>query len=107
MLKKLGIFCVIAICLIGICTMLKTGRIQLPVSDTIDIQTKETRKTGMQLLPLIQKMDLKIFLSTLLLLSNGISTEQLNPLAISFVEDYIGKVWQNDGGHERLGKALF
>ena len=39
--------------------------------------------------------------------SNGINIDQLNPLAISFVEDYIDKFGEKHGRYEGMGKALF
>src|SRR6185295_16557840 len=88
MLKKLGISCVIAIASMGYAHA-KTGIIQLP-TDTTDIQTKESprQEVSTTVNPKNGFKDLFVTTSTL---SNGISAAQLNPLAINFVEDYIGK----------------
>jgi membrane-bound lytic murein transglycosylase D len=86
MLKKLGILCIIGISSFGF-TKGEAGTIARAVTDTVDIQNKDSLSE-----PVIPSRDPKqdfkdLFATTTL--SNGINIAQLNPLAINFVEDYI------------------
>jgi membrane-bound lytic murein transglycosylase D len=107
MLKKLGISCVIAIACMGYANA-KTGIIQLPSIDTSDIQVKEAAKQeAASATPTNPKNGFKdLFVSTSTL-SKGVSTEQLNPLAVSFVEDYIGKFGKSMESMKGWGKPYF
>ena len=104
MFKKLGISCVLAITCLGYANA-KTGQIQLPL-DTTDIQTKASAKTegSIAVDPKAGFKDLFVTTSTL---SNGINAAQLNPLAISFVEDYIGKFGKSMEDMKDWGKPYF
>jgi membrane-bound lytic murein transglycosylase D len=105
MLKKLGITCVIAFAIIGHAEA-KTGTFRLPViTDTVDIQTKDSSKQ--ELPPSILSMVLKTSFISTPTLSNGINAAQLNPLAISFVEDYIGKFGKSMEDMKDWGKPYF
>jgi len=105
MLKKLGIICVIAMAIMGPAEA-KIGAIQLPVTtDTVDIETKESSKQVFS--PVDPKSGFKdLFISTPTL-ANGISAEQLNPLAVSFVEDYIDKFGKSMEAMKGWGKPYF
>ena len=105
MLKKLGITCVIAFAIIGHAEA-KTGTFRLPViTDTVDIQTKDSSKQ--ELSTVDPKYGFKdLFISTPTL-ANGISAEQLNPLAVSFVEDYIEKFGKSMEAMKGWGKPYF
>jgi membrane-bound lytic murein transglycosylase D len=105
MLKKLGIFCAIAIACIGHANA-KTGIIQLPDTDTTDIQTKESSKQE-TVTPVDPKKGFKDLFVTGSSISNGVSAEQLNPLAVSFVEDYIGKFGKSMEAMKGWGKPYF
>src|SRR5687768_1693974 len=90
MLKKLGLSCVIAIACLGYVNA-KTGIIQPSFDDTtLDIQLKDSLKQEAALANDPKKGFKDLFVTTSAL-SNGVSAEQLNPLAVSFVEDYNGK----------------
>ncbi|MEP7374895.1 MAG: lytic transglycosylase domain-containing protein [Chitinophagaceae bacterium] len=105
MLKKLGISFVIAIVFIGQANA-NTGIIQLPFTDTSDIQTKEAAKQE-AVAAVDPKKGFKDLFVTASTLSNGISAEQLNPLAVNFVEDYIGKFGKSMGAMKGWGKPYF
>jgi membrane-bound lytic murein transglycosylase D len=85
MLKKLGFLCIIAISSLGF-TNGKAGIATISVTDTVDIQNKDSiNQPGIS--PKDPKEDFKdLFITTH---SNGVNIAQLNPLAINFVEDYI------------------
>ena len=105
MLKKLGISCVIAIACMGNAGA-KAGIIQLPLTDTSDIQTKEASKqeavnSG------DPKKGFKDLFVTASTLSNGISADQLNPLAVNFVEDYIDKFGKSMVAMKGWGRPYF
>jgi peptidoglycan lytic transglycosylase D len=111
MFKKLGISCVLAITCLGYANA-KTGLIQLPLDtiplplDTSDIQSKApARPEGS--ISLDPKAGFKDLFVTTPTLSNGISAAQLNPLAISFVEDYIGKFGKSMEDMKDWGKPYF
>ena len=86
MLKKLGIFCIIAIASTGSAKS-ETGIGNKLIADTVDIQLKDSLKQEVATSK-DPKDDFKDLFATTSL-SNGINITQLNPLAISFVEDYI------------------
>ena len=86
MLKKLGILCIIAIASTGYAKS-ETGIGYKFVADTVDIQFKDSSKQEATSLK-DPKEDFKDLFATTTP-SNGINITQLNPLAISFVEDYI------------------
>ena len=86
MLKNLGIFCIIAIASTGYAKS-ETGAGFKLATDTLDIQLKDSVKQDIA--PVKDpKEDFKDLFATTAL-SNGINITQLNPLAISFVEDYV------------------
>jgi len=86
MLKKIGIFCIIVISSTGYAKS-ETGLGYKPVTDTVDIQLKDSLQQEIATLK-DPKEDFKdVFATTTF--SNGINITQLNPLAISFVEDYV------------------
>jgi membrane-bound lytic murein transglycosylase D len=105
MLKKLGISCVIVIAFIGHASANK-GIIQLPVTDTSDSQTKEAPKQE-AIAEVDPKKGFKDLFVTASTLSNGISAEQLNPLAVNFVEDYIDKFGKSMEAMKGWGKPYF
>ncbi len=88
MLKSLGISCIIAIASVGFAKS-ESGFMQRPVIDTTGNETKDSIT-----LPLTSlkdpKEDFKDLFATTAPFSSGVSIAQLNPLAINFVEDYIG-----------------
>lgn len=86
MLKKLGLFCIIAIASTGYAKS-ETGIGYKAIVDTVDIQLKDSLKQETSSLK-DPKEDFKDLFATTTL-SNGINITQLNPLAVSFVEDYI------------------
>jgi membrane-bound lytic murein transglycosylase D len=105
MLKKLGFSFVIAIACMGYANA-KTGIILPPVVDTTDIQLKDSVKQ--EAAPANDpKSEFKDLFVTTTSLSNGISIEQLNPLAVSFVEDYIGKFGKSMEAMKGWGKPYF
>jgi len=105
MLKKLGISCVIVIAFIGHASANK-GIIQLPVTDTSDSQTKEAPKQE-AIAEVDPKKGFKDLFVTASTLSNGISAEQLNPLAVNFVEDYIDRFGKSMEAMKGWGKPYF
>jgi membrane-bound lytic murein transglycosylase D len=104
MLKKLGITFVFAIAGLGYAEA-KNGTIHLPVTDTVDIETKDSSKE--RLSPVDPKYGFKDLFITTPTLANGISAEQLNPLAVSFVEDYIEKFGKSMEAMKGWGKPYF
>ena len=87
MLKNLGISCIIAMASVGLAKS-EQGFIQIPVNDTIGIETKDSI-TAPALLVKDPKEGFKDLFASSSTLSNGVTIAQLNPLAINFVEDYI------------------
>src|SRR3989337_2127357 len=86
MLKKLGILCVIAASSFGF-TKGEAGIVTRSFTDTADIQNKDSINQAVISIK-DPKDDFKDLFATTTL-SNGVNIAQLNPLAISFVEDYI------------------
>src|SRR4029078_12027793 len=86
MLKRLGVFCFLAL-LFASYSRAEAGFDQL-VTDTADIQTKDSSNKDTLYEPKAGFKDMFVTTETI---SNGVSFEQLNPLAISFVEDYMLK----------------
>jgi membrane-bound lytic murein transglycosylase D len=105
MLKKLGISCVFAIAFMGY-AYADTGIIQLSTNDTSDIQTKEPPKQEAAT-PADPKKGFKDLFVAASAISTGISVEQLNPLAVNFVEDYIGKFGKSMEAMKGWGKPYF
>jgi membrane-bound lytic murein transglycosylase D len=106
MLKKIGLSCVIAIACIGYANA-KTGIIQPSFDDTVDIQLKDSLKqTDSTTINDPKKGFKDLFVSTTAL-SNGVSAEQLNPLAVNFVEDYIDKFGKSMSAMKGWGKPYF
>ena len=105
MSKKLGISCVIAIACLTYAHA-ETGILQLPLIDTSDIQTKEAAKQE-AITPVDPKKGFKDLFVTTSVLSKGISAEQLNPLAVNFVEDYIDKFGKSMEAMKGWGKPYF
>jgi membrane-bound lytic murein transglycosylase D len=88
MLKRLGIFCVIAIASTGYAKS-ETGSGYKPFSDTTDIQNKDSLKQEVIAVTVKDpKEDFKNLFSATTA-SNSVNITQLNPLAISFVQDYM------------------
>ena len=104
MLKRLGVFCFLALIFTSY-SKAGAGFDQLPVSDTADIQSKDSLKKDSVIIdPKNGFKDLFVTNSTL---SNGASTEQLNPLAITFVEDYMARHSKSMNAMKDWGKGYF
>lgn len=104
MLKRLSVFCFLALIFTSY-SKAGVGFDQLPVSDTADIQSKDSLKKDSVIIdPKNGFKDLFVTNSTL---SNGASTEQLNPLAISFVEDYMARHSKSMNAMKDWGKGYF
>ncbi len=104
MLKRLGVFCFLAF-IFSSYSKAAPGFNQQPVSDTADIQTKDSLKK--ETVVIDPKNGFKDLFVTNATLSNGASTEQLNPLAITFVEDYMVKHSRSMNAMKDWGKGYF
>lgn len=87
MFKKLSIFCFIAITSTSYAKS-ETGIGYKPIADTVDIQLKDSLKQEIVTLK-DPKEDFKDLFTSNTTFSNGINITQLNPLAVSFLEDYV------------------
>jgi len=104
MLKRLGVFCFLAL-IFSSYSKAEPGFNHQPVSDTAGIQAKDSLKKDTVLIdPKSGFKDLFVSTSTL---SNGASMEQLNPLAISFVEDYMARHSKSMNAMKDWGKGYF
>ena len=103
MLKRLGVFCFLAL-FFSSYSKAEPRLDRQPVSDTADIQTKDHSKKDTLLDP---KLGFKDLFATTETLSGGVSFEQLNPLAISFVEDYMAKHSKSMNAMKDWGRAYF
>ncbi len=104
MLKRLGVFCFVAL-LFSSYSRAEAGLDHRPVSDTADIQTKDSPKKDTLLDP---KAGFRHMIATPEpLFSNGVDLELLNPLAISFVEDYMSKHTRSMTAMKDWGRAYF
>jgi membrane-bound lytic murein transglycosylase D len=112
MLKQIGISCLLSLASIGFAYAGNDNGQPIQVkpssTDTTDITKKDTLATPEVLhAPADPKdgfRDLFIETSTL---SNGINAEQLNPQAISFVEDYIDRYGKSMESLRTSGKPYF
>ena len=104
MLKRLGVFCFLALIFTSY-SKAEAGPNPHPVSDTTDIQAKDSLKKDTLLTD--PKLGFKDMFVTTETLSNGVSFEQLNPLAISFVEDYMAKHSKSMNAMKDWGRAYF
>jgi len=102
MLKKIGFSCLFAFFCLGYAN---AEMDKLPVTDTLDIQLKDSSKPEVAFVD--QKNGFKDLFITNATLSNGISAEQLNPLAVNFVEDYIDKFGKSMEAMKDWGKPYF
>jgi membrane-bound lytic murein transglycosylase D len=110
MLKQFGITCILSIAFFGFAhagTDNSTHTIKPSFSDTTDTDKKDSlNKTVAASLPADPKEGFKdLFVSTTLF--NGINAEQLNPQAISFVEDYIERYGKSMEDLRTTGKPYF
>jgi membrane-bound lytic murein transglycosylase D len=103
MLKRLGVFCFLAL-LFSSYSRAEAGLDHQLVSDTADIQTKDSSKKDTLSDPKAGFKDMFVTAEPLL---NGVSFEQLNPLAISFVEDYMSKHSKSMNAMKDWGRAYF
>lgn len=101
MLKQLVVFCGILIAFFATANA-GTGSVQQPVTDTSDIIKKDTLRNTPEADPKQGFKDL--FVSTD---GNASAAAQLNPLAISFVEDYIEKFGKSMEDMKGWGKPYF
>lgn len=110
MLKQFGISCMLSIASFGFAhagTNHTPPTVQPSFSDTTDTDRKDSLNKPVAVsLPTDPKEGFKdLFISTTL--SNGINAEQLNPLAISFVEDYIDRYGKSMETLRTTGKPYF
>ena len=104
MLKRLGVFCFLAL-IFSSFSKAEPGINYQPVSDTADIQTKDSPKKDTLLDP---KVEFRNLIATPEPpISNGVDLELLNPLAISFVEDYIRKHTRSMTAMKDWGRGYF
>ena len=104
MLKRLGIFCFLAL-IFSIYSKADPGLTGQPVSDTAGIQTKDSLKKDSVLVD--PKKGFKDLFVTTETPAYGVSFGQLNPLAISFVEDYMAKNSKSMNAMKDWGKGYF
>ncbi|MFC0775203.1 lytic transglycosylase domain-containing protein [Terrimonas alba] len=108
MLKQLGFICII--CIVSIATSAfarNENRLNVTflISDTVDIQLKDSLATEI-IAARNPKEDFKdLFVTSAT--STGVSVEQLNPLALSFVEDYMEKFGKSMEKMKGWGKPYF
>lgn len=110
MLKQFGITCMLSIASFGFAHAgadNSTHTIKPSFSDTTDTDKKDSlNKPVAASLPADPKEGFKdLFVSTTL--SNGINADQLNPQAISFVEDYIERYGKSMEDLRTTGKPYF
>ncbi len=103
MLKRLGVFCFLAL-LFSNYSRAEPGFYYRPGSDTAGIQTKDSFKKDTLSDPKAGFKDIFVATETL---PNGVSFEQLNPLAINFVEDYMSKHSKSMTAMKDWGRAYF
>src|SRR6185436_4122701 len=103
MLKRLGVFCFLAL-LFSSYSRAEPGFDNRAGSDTADIQTKDSSKKDTLSDPKAGFKDMFVTTETL---PNGVSFEQLNPLAITFVEDYMLKHSKSMTAMKDWGRAYF
>ena len=105
MLKKLGISTLIAVVFSG--SSFAAPGIRQPLSDTtIDSRSKDSTKQQAAIAADPKAGFKDLFVGTMTL-SNGISIEKLNPLAVSFVEDYMDKFGKSMASMKDWGKPYF
>lgn len=106
MLKKPGIFIVILSCFLGLAKAADGGHFPV-LSDTTGI-VKDTLSEELKLAaPADPKDGFKELFSSTTSASNGITIEQLNPLAIGFVQDYVNTHGKKISAMKDWGKPYF
>ena len=110
MLKQIGISCILSIASFGFShaePVHNTHTVKQAFSDTTDTDRKDSLSKPLAVtVPMDPKQGFKdLFVATTL--SNGINAEQLNPLAISFVEDYIDRYGKSMEALRTTGKPYF
>lgn len=108
MLKQLGFICISCIVTIATSAFARSENrlhVTLPIFDTVDIQLKDSLAADIiaSKNPKEDFKDLFVTDNT----SNGISVEHLNPLALSFVEDYMEKFGKSMEKMKDWGKPYF
>ena len=108
MLKQLGFICINCIVAIATTAFARPEnqlKVILPQTDTVDIQLKDSLAVEIITAknPKEDFKDLFVTSST----SSGISIEHLNPLALSFVEDYMDKHTKSMEKMKDWGKPYF
>lgn len=108
MLKQLGFICIICIIAIATSAFARNENrlnVTFPISDTVDIQLKDSLAAEI-IATKNPKEDFKdLFVTSQT--STGVSVEQLNPLALSFVEDYMEKFGKSMEKMKGWGKPYF
>lgn len=108
MLKQLGFICITCIITIATSAYARTENrlsVTLSTSDTVDIQLKDSLAAEIIATrnPKEEFKDLFVTENT----SDGVSVEHLNPLALGFVEDYMGKFGKSMEKMKDWGRPYF
>lgn len=109
-LKQIGISCLLSLATIGFAYAGDNGlpiQVKPSSTDTTDISRKDTLAMPVALQPPADPKDGFRDLFESATLSNGINAEQLNPQAISFVEDYIDRYGKSMEALRTSGKPYF